>query len=163
MVRSQKGTLFVSTFQTGNVYAIIDTDGDYKADVIKTLAQGLNMPNGVALRAGSLYVAEVNRILRFDDIENRLDNPEFVVVKDDLPTDKWHGWKFIDFGPDGNLYIPIGAPCNICEPGDPYATINHMSPDGSLFEIYARGVRNSVGFDWDPKTNNLWFTDNGRD
>ena len=163
IVRSNQNTIFVSTRSAGKVYAIKDTDGDNKADVIKILAENLTMPNGVALKDGTLYVAEVSRILRFDDIQNNLDTPTFVVVKDGLPTETHHGWKFIDFGPDGKLYIPIGAPCNICDKGDPYATINRMDKDGSNFEIYARGVRNTVGFDWDPKNNQLWFTENGRD
>lgn len=121
------------------------------------------MPNGIAFRNGSLFVAEVSRILRFDNILETLQNPQFVVVKDDLPTNASHGWKFISFGPDGKLYVPIGAPCNICNAGDPFAAISRMNPDGSDFEIFARGVRNTVGFDWDPLTGELWFTDNGRD
>lgn len=131
IVRSDKGTIFVSTFEEGAVYAIKDKDGDFKADWIRVLATNLTMPNGVALRGGSLYVAEVYRIIRFDDIENTLENPSYVVVKDDLPTETWHGWKFIDFGPDGKLYVPIGSPCNICDRGDPFGTINRMNPDGT--------------------------------
>lgn len=104
-----------------------------KPDKKIVIASGLNYPNGVALRNGSLYVAEINRIIRFDDIENNLDNPKYVVVKDDLPKETWHGLKFIAFGPDGKLYIPIGGPCNVCDKGDPYATINRMNPDGSQF------------------------------
>jgi len=157
------GTLFVGTREAGKVYAILDQNGDFKADRIVTLAEGLNLPNGVAFRNGDLYVAEVDRVLKFEDIENRLDNPpEPLVIKSDLPSERSHGWKFIRFGPDGKLYLPIGAPCNVCDPGDPYATINRMSPDGSGFEVYARGVRNTVGFDWSPE-GELWFTDNGRD
>ena len=123
------------------------------------------MPSGVAFREGALYVAEVNRILRYDDIESRLDDPpEPVVVNDELPSDRHHGWKFISFGPDDKLYVPIGAPCNVCERDDPrYATIVRMNPDGTDMEIYVSGVRNSVGFDWNPETGELWFTDNGRD
>src|SRR5437870_10861137 len=123
------------------------------------------MPNGVALRDGALYVAEVNRILRFDDIEARLDaRPKPVVVTDRYPRETHHGWKFIRFGPDGRLYVPVGAPCNVCDP-DParYTLISRIQPDGSGYEVFARGVRNSVGFDWDPRTKELWFTDNGRD
>ncbi len=158
------GTLFVSTRREGKVYAVRDTDGDYVADEVYTIAEGLNMPNGVAFRDGALYVAEVNRILRYDDIENHLiDPPEPVVVYDDLPSDRHHGWKYIDFGPDGKLYVPVGAPCNICDEGDPYAAILRMNPDGSDVEVFARGVRNTVGFTWDPLTGELWFTDNGRD
>jgi glucose/arabinose dehydrogenase len=123
------------------------------------------MPNGVAFREGSLYVAEVNRVLRFDSIENHLASPlEPVVVRGDFPTDRHHGWKFIRFGPDGKLYVPIGAPCNLCESADPrYASIMRMNPDGSDLEVFASGIRNTVGFDWQPDAGDLWFTDNGRD
>lgn len=159
--RSPNGTLFVSTRQAGNVYAVTERDGHMHVD---TLASGLFMPNGVAFRDGALFVAEVNRILRYDDIEAHLaDPPEPVVVYDALPDDRWHGWKYINFGPDGKLYVPVGAPCNVCDPEDPYATILRMNPDGTDVEVYARGVRNSVGFDWHPETGALWFTDNGRD
>jgi glucose/arabinose dehydrogenase len=164
MALSPDGVLFVGTRVEGKVYAILDTNKDYKADEIITIASGLNMPNGVAYRNGSLYVAEVSRILRYDNIETNLYNPpKPVVIYDKFPTDTHHGWKFIRFGPDGKLYVPVGAPCNICERPDPYESITRMNPDGSDFEIYARGVRNTVGFDWDPETKELWFTDNGRD
>nr|BCX01071.1 MAG: sorbosone dehydrogenase [Bacteroidota bacterium] len=164
MTLSPRGILFVGTRSAGKVYAVVDANRDGRADRVYTIAEGLNMPNGVAFRNGSLYVAEVNRILRFDDIENRLaDPPRPVVVTDRLPSDRHHGWKFIAFGPDGKLYVPVGAPCNICEREDPYATILRMDPDGSNMEVFARGVRNTVGFDWHPVTRELWFTDNGRD
>lgn len=165
MAMGEKGTLFVSTRKAGKVYAIVDGNRDNKADQIFTLAKGLNMPNGVAFRDGSLYVAEVSRILRFDNIERRLKNPpKPAIIRDDFPTDRQHGWKFISFGPDGNLYIPVGAPCNICRRGDErYASIMRMRPDGKGLEIFAHGVRNTVGFDWHPATKELWFTDNGRD
>ncbi|MEE8584751.1 MAG: PQQ-dependent sugar dehydrogenase [Acidobacteriota bacterium] len=160
-----KGTVFVSTRTKGKVYAVVDEDGDHRADKTYTLAEGLFMPNGVAFRNGSLYLAEVNRVLRYDGIEDRLDNPpDPVVVLDGLPRDKHHGWKFIRFAPDGRLYVPIGAPCNICDPEDPrYASISRVNADGSGFEVFAHGVRNTVGFDWHPQTGELWFTDNGRD
>lgn len=164
IVLGPRGTLFVGTRVKGRVYALRDTDGDFKADEVYTVASGLNMPNGVAFRGGSLYVAEVNRVLRYDDIEERLeDPPEPIVVNDSFPADKSHGWKYIAFGPDGKLYVPVGAPCNVCEVEDPYAAITRMDPDGSNFEVFARGVRNTVGFDWHPDTEELWFTDNGRD
>lgn len=160
---SPSGTLYVGT-RANRVYAALDDNKDLRADRVLTLASGYNQPNGVAFRNGSLYVAEIHRVLRFDNIENRLDNPpEPVVVSDKFPTDRSHGWKFIRFGPDGRLYVPVGAPCNICEPGDPYASITRMNPDGSEWEVYARGIRNTVGFDWHPDTGELWFTDNGRD
>jgi len=155
--------VFVGTRNRGAVYAVPYRDG--RATRVITLATGLSMPNGVAVRDGALYVAEVNRILRFDDIEARLDNPpKPVVVTDRFPTDGHHGWKFIRFGPDGQLYVPVGAPCNICEPdSNRYALISRIRPDGFGYEVVARGVRNSVGFDWHPRTGELWFTDNGRD
>ena len=161
----EQGTVFVGTRGIGSVFALQDTNGDWRADRVFTLARGLYSPNGVQVRDGDLYVAEVNRILRFDDIEQRLsDPPAPVVVFDRLPSERHHGWKFIRFGPDGMLYIPIGAPCNVCEQRDDrYGTIARIAKDGSGFEIFARGVRNSVGFDWHPETGELWFTDNGRD
>jgi glucose/arabinose dehydrogenase len=165
MARSPNGVLYVGTRGEGKVYAITDTDNDYQADSIITIANGLRSPNGVAFRNGSLYVAEISRILRFDDIDNNLNNPpEPVVVRDDFPTEGHHGWKFIAFGPDDKLYVPVGAPCNICKSEkDIFASITRMKPDGSDREIIAHGVRNSVGFDWNPETGDFWFTDNGRD
>lgn len=160
------GTVFVGTRGSpGSVYALRDTDGDGKADHRWTIAEGLFMPNGVAFRNGSLYVAEVNRILRFDSIEDKLDAPPApVTVFSALPSDTGHGWKFIRFGRDGMLYIPVGMPCNICDPPDDrYGTILRINPDGSSMETFARGIRNTVGFDWDPATGDLWFTENGRD
>jgi glucose/arabinose dehydrogenase len=155
--------LFVGTRTNGSVYAVRYRDA--VATQVITLASGLRMPNGVAVRDSALYVADVSRILRFDDVEAHLDAPlKPVVVTERFPRETHHGWKFIRFGPDGWLYVPVGAPCNICEP-DParYALISRIRPDGSGYEVFARGVRNSVGFDWDPRTKELWFTDNGRD
>jgi len=161
---SPKGTLFVGTRSEGNVYALQDTDGDKKADKQYLIAKGLKMPNGVAFHKGALFVAEVSRIIRFDDIENRLANPPTpVVVYDKYPSDTHHGWKYIAFGPDGKLYVPVGAPCNICEPEKIYASITRINPDGSGLEIVQSGIRNTVGFAWHPDTKDLWFTDNGRD
>lgn len=167
MALSPSGTLFVSTRQAGNVYAVVDDDDNHVADRVVTVARGLMMPNGVAFRDGNLYVAEINRILRFDGVESDLDSPpEPVVVNDGLPTERPHGWKYLGFGPDGKLYVPVGAPCNICDRTgeDPrFGTILRMNPDGTGEEIFAHGIRNSVGFDWQPGTDELWFTNNGRD
>ena len=165
MALSPSGVLFVGTRKMGRVYAVLDRDKDRRAEKVVTLAENMNMPNGVALWEGDLYVAEVNRILRYDRIESRLgENIEPTVVYDQFPKDRHHGWKFIRFGPDGRLYVPVGAPCNVCLKDDPiYATITRMNRDGSGLEIVASGVRNSVGFDWHPRTKALWFTDNGRD
>ncbi|HWD36896.1 MAG TPA: sorbosone dehydrogenase family protein [Casimicrobiaceae bacterium] len=163
MTFGRKGTLFVGS-NRGDVYAI--TLGGNGADAkVRTIASGLRQPVGVAFRDGALYVSAVSRILRFDDVEARLDDPpKPVVVSDAFPTDGAHGWKFIAFGPDGKLYVPVGAPCNICEPDrNRYANIMRMNADGSGLEVYARGIRNTVGFDWDPVTKALWFTNNGRD
>ncbi len=165
LCRGTEGTIFVGTRKAGNVYAVVDENEDYQADKIITIAEGLNMPNGVAFKDGALYVAEVNKVWRYDDIESQLEEiPEPVLVRGDFPEDTHHGWKFIRFGPDGKLYIPIGAPCNICEKEDErFASIMRMNPDGSELEVFAHGVRNSVGFDWHPETGDLWFTENGRD
>jgi glucose/arabinose dehydrogenase len=159
------GTLFVGTRGQGKVYAVRDRDGDFRADEVFTLASGLNSPNGVAFREGALYVAEISRVIRYDDVEARLaDPPRPIVVNDSFPADTWHGWKFIRFGPDGKLYVPVGAPCNVCERDDErYASIMRMNADGTALEVFASGVRNTVGFDWRPGTGELWFTDNGRD
>lgn len=157
-------TLFVSTRTEGKVYAI-KHDGT-KAQKVFTIAVGLNQPNGIAFKNGALYVAEINRISRYDNIETRLENPpKPVTITEQYPSDTHHGWKFIRFGPDGLLYVPIGAPCNICDPKDPYASITRIdvTKPNPKPEIFARGIRNTVGFDWQPQTGDLWFTDNSRD
>jgi glucose/arabinose dehydrogenase len=173
MTLSPAGTLFVGSRDAGNVYAIPDADGDFRGDEVLVLARGLRSPNGVALRDGDLYVAEIHRILRFDDIEAALrDPPEPVVLAEVFPDEESHGWKFIAFGPDGLLYVPQGMPCNVCDPEDEiFGTIARFDvtggEDGEVtrddVEIVAHGLRNSVGFDWHPDTGELWFTDNGRD
>jgi glucose/arabinose dehydrogenase len=165
MTWGDKGTLFVGTSE-GRVFAVSFPAGDLGGTpAIRVVASGLRDPAGVAFRNGALYVSAVSRILRLDDIEARLASPPSpVVVTDAFPTDGHHGRKFIAFGPDGKLYVPVGAPCNVCAPDpDRYANIQRMNPDGSGREVVARGVRNSVGFDWDPRTKDLWFTSNGRD
>jgi glucose/arabinose dehydrogenase len=156
-----KNTLFVGSMRAGKVYAI-PLAGARKPVVI---ADGLNMPVGVAFRDGDLYVSAVSRILRLRDIEARLDKPPRPeVVSEAFPGDAHHGWKFIAFGPDGKLYVPVGAPCNICEPDpDKYALISRLDVASGKTEVVARGVRNTVGFDWQPQSGELWFTDNGRD
>ena len=164
------GTLFVGTANAGTVYALtLPPPGDRGQPaaeaVTHTIVTGLREPAGVAFRDGALYVSAVSRILRFDDIEKRLANPPApVVVSEKFPTEGHHGRKFIAFGPDGKLYVPVGVPCNVCElDPDRYGNIMRMNPDGSGLEVYATGIRNTVGFDWDPRTRELWFTDNGRD
>ncbi len=161
---SDDGVLYVGNRRSGSVYAVIDEDHDFVADTVVRIADGLIMPNGIAYRNGSLFVAESHRVLRFDNIGDRLyDPPSPVVVVDGLPGERLHGWRYIDFGPDDRLYVAVGAPCNVCVRPDPYGTIISMTPDGSDRKIVARGVRNSVGFTWHPTSGVLWFTDNGRD
>lgn len=162
---SPSGVVYVGNRNGDKVYAVKDTDGDFKADKKWVIASGLNMPNGVAFKEGDLYLAEVSRIIKFPSIESKLNNPgKPVVVNDDYPQESHHGWKYIAFGPDGKLYVPVGAPCNICESKDDiYASITRINADGSGREVYAKGVRNTVGFTWHPETKELWFTDNGRD
>ncbi len=159
------GTVFVGSRDAGVVYALRDTNGDGRADETITLLRGLGVPNGVAFRDGALYVAETSRILRYDSIETRLRHPpKPVVVTDGLPREGHHGWRYIAFGPDGWLYVGSGAPCNVCNPpGELFAAILRVRPEGGRPEVFARGVRNTVGFDWHPTTHELWFTDNGRD
>lgn len=159
------GTIFVGTRENGKVYAIIaDKTAPYHTKVM-TLAEDLNSPNGVAFYKGDLYVAEINRLIRFDDIEKRLTNPpEPVVIKDDFPSEAMHGWRYLGVNPDGKLYITIGMPCNVCLQSDQrFGTIMRMDLDGNNAEIFARGIRNSEGLDWDPIDRKLWFTENGRD
>ncbi|MFC4873072.1 PQQ-dependent sugar dehydrogenase [Negadavirga shengliensis] len=166
LAQSEDGIVFVGNRRENNVYAVVDEDGDGKADYRYTLATDLNTPNGVAYKDGDLYVAEINRILRFSDIRNNLVNPTYEVIYDQYPTEGHHGWKFIAFGPDGYLYVPVGAPCNICESEDEiFASITRININGDHIqpEIFAHGVRNTVGFDWHPDTKELWFTDNNRD
>jgi glucose/arabinose dehydrogenase len=156
-----KGTVFVSNRQLDKVYAIVDRNGKREAKVI---ASGLDRPNGLAFHNGALYIGEGTKISKYEKIEDRLDNPpQPVVIYDDLPNHQSHGWKFIAIGPDNKLYINVGAPCNICIPPEENAQIRRINLDGGGAEVFARGVRNSVGFDWHPVTKALYFTDNGRD
>nr|WP_299485419.1 sorbosone dehydrogenase family protein [uncultured Allomuricauda sp.] len=167
MAMGDNGTLFVGTRNENTIYAVQDLDNDYYAEKVMVLDTTLEVPNGVAFKDGALYVAEVSRLLRYPNIEAQLSNlQEPEVIYDDYPTEFHHGWKYIAFGPDEKLYVPVGAPCNICERSsedERFATITRMNPDGSDREIYAKGVRNTVGFTWHPETGDLWFTDNGRD
>ena len=161
MTWGDKGTLFVSSRVASNVYAVVDKGGQRE---VKVIAKGLNLPNGVAFKNGTLYIAEIHRITKMVGIEDKLDNPPAMeVVYDILTRDVPHGWKYLAFGPDGKLYFNIGAPCNICMPPDTNANISRVNPDGTGFEYYAHGVRNSVGFDWHPVTKELYFTTHGRD
>jgi len=164
MALGSDGTVFVGSRDAGKVYAVsYDSDGSVRK--VRTVASGLQLPVGVAFRNGDLYVSAVSRIYVLRDIENHLDAPpKPEVVTDKLHTETAHGWKFIAFGPDGKLYVPVGAPCNICDRGDEgFAQLLRMNPDGSGVETVAKGIRNTVGFAWRPTDKSLWFTDNGRD
>jgi glucose/arabinose dehydrogenase len=164
MALGANGTVFAGSMNAGTVYAVVDSNKDHRADDVIELARGLDTPSGIAFHDGALYVAEVSRITRYDDIESRLKNPpQPAVVNDQLPHETHHGWKFIAFGPDGMLYVPVGAPCNVCRVDARHGVINRMNAGGSGLEVFALGVRNSVGFDWHPVTKELWFTENGRD
>jgi glucose/arabinose dehydrogenase len=159
----QHGTVFAGSRKAGKVHAVTDTDGDHMADRVYLVDQGLDMPSGLEFRSGSLYVGALDRILRYDEIESRLDQPpEPVVVSDAFPDKTHHGWKYLRFGPDGLLYVPVGAPCNICDESG-FAQIRRLRADGGGMEVYAEGVRNSVGMAFHPRSGDLWFTDNGRD
>ncbi|MDO9442159.1 MAG: PQQ-dependent sugar dehydrogenase [Beijerinckiaceae bacterium] len=168
MVRAEKGTIFVGSRTIGRVYAITEKDGKRET---KTILQGLSSPNGLAVRDGALYVFAINKVFRYDNIEDvlagnpeKLPDPVDLSAAFNLPSDAQHGWKFVAFGPDGKLYVPVGANCNICEINPAtHAHIRRYNADGTGMEIVARGVRNTVGFDWHPVTKELWFTDNGRD
>jgi len=163
MAWNGKDTLYVGTRSAGNVYALVDSNHDYKADKHYLIADGLNMPNGIVFHQGDLYVAENHRIIKFNNIDIQKEKtPEPVIIYDGLPTESHHGWRYLNLGPDNKLYVSIGAPCNICDEAG-YAVIARLNLDGSDFEVVARGVRNSVGFTWHPQTKELWFTDNGRD
>lgn len=166
MVMGDGGVLYVGTRRAGKVWAITDEDGDYSADKVQEIDTKLSMPSGVAYLNGDLYVGAVNRILKYEAIGANLDNPpDPIVMTDKLPKETHHGWKFIRFSPDNTLYIPVGAPCNICLQENPvFATILTMAPVAHAeLKVFASGVRNTVGFDWHPETKELWFTDNGRD
>lgn len=158
MAWGKDGTLFVGTRNEDKVYAI---DKDKKVHVI---AKGLNSPNGVAYKDGNLYVAEINRIIEFPDIDSQLTKPPtYKVLTEKYPKDGHHGWKYIAFSPQGQLLVPVGAPCNICDEPDPYNSITSFDLKTKEFKVIARGIRNTVGFTWHPQTKELWFTDNGRD
>jgi glucose/arabinose dehydrogenase len=164
MVMSPSGTLFIGTQRSGLVYAVKDTNGDQIADKRWVIASGMNNPNGVALKNGNLYVAEISKVTKFSDIEKKLASPgKGDVIYDKFPTEWAHGWKYIAFGPDGKLYVPVGSPVNVGIPDEQHAAIFRMNDDGTGIEKFASGIRNTVGFTWDPTTKYMWFTDNGRD
>ena len=165
MALADSGLLFVGTRRAGKVYAVVPPDDDGADSEVVTIASGLAMPSGVALFGSDLYVAALDRVLRYRDIEATYrDKPRPEIVTDELPDRRHHGWKYLSVGPDGFLYVPVGAPCNVCKSDDPrFASILRMDPATGETTVYAHGVRNSVGMAWHPDTEHLWFTDNGRD
>lgn len=163
MAESPSGVLFVGSFRAGRIYAVAPSEGG-EPEVV-TVAEGLTLPSGVALMGDDLYVAALDRVLRYPNIEATYrQGPAPEIVTDELPDETHHGWKYLSVGPDGYLYVPVGAPCNICESADPrFASILRMDPRTGETTVYAAGVRNSVGMAWHPETGELWFSDNGRD
>ena len=161
MTRTNRGRIYAGTRGIGRVYEITDTGA---ARTSRVLVDRLNQPAGVAYNNGALYVMAIDKVLRYDGIDaNANAQPVDLTARFNLPPEQHHNWKYIAFGPDGKLYVPFGAPCNICLPGEPYAQIRRYNADGSNMEVVARGVRNSVGFAWHPVTREMWFTDHGRD
>jgi glucose/arabinose dehydrogenase len=161
MVRGDKGKIYLGTRVIGRVYEVTDAGGKR---TVRVVAEKLTQPSGVAFKDGSLYVMAIDKVLRYDGIEDKPEvQPADLTAKFNLPPEQHHNWKYLAFGPDGKLYVPFGAPCNICEPPKEYAQIRRYNADGSGMEVIATGVRNTQGFDWHPKTKELWFTDHGRD
>ena len=161
MVRGDKGKIYIGTRGLGRVYEVTDA-GDKRTS--RVVIDKLTQPSGVAMQGSTLYVMAIDKALRFDNIEDNASvQPVDLTAKFNLPPEQHHNWKYLAFGPDKKLYVPFGAPCNICEPSKEYAQIRRYDPDGSNMEVVATGVRNTQGFDWHPKTGELWFTDHGRD
>jgi glucose/arabinose dehydrogenase len=161
MAWGDKGTLFVGSFSAGSVYAITDSGGKKE---VKTILKGLQMPTGIAFRDGALYVADINRILKYENAEASLDKmPEPKVVYDDMPKYVAHGWKYLTFDKEGWLYVPFGPPCNECLPPTSLAQLRRVNPATGQAELIALGIRNSVGGDIDPRSGEYWFTENARD
>jgi glucose/arabinose dehydrogenase len=161
MRQGDKGTVFVGSRLQDKVHAIVDKAGKRE---VKVIASGLYRPNGLAFKDGTLYIAELSQVSKIEKIEDNLDNPpKPTVIYNDLPKDEAHGWKFIGIGPDNKIYVPVGQPCNNCLPPETHGQIRRINLDGSGMEVIARGVRNTVGFDWHPVSKELYFTDNGRD
>ncbi len=156
-----KGTVFVGSRLQDKVHAIVDKDGKR---TVKVIASGMHRPNGLAFKDGTLYISELSKVSKLEKIEDNLDTPpKPILIYDDLPKDEAHGWKFIGIGPDNKLYIPVGQPCNNCLPPDTHAQIRRIDLDGKNMEVVAKGVRNTVGFDWHPVSKQLYFGDNARD
>lgn len=163
MALGEDGTVYVGNKTGKGVYALPDKNNDGIVDRVVTIASNLTQPNGIAVKNNALYVSDNTSVLKYDNISNALDNPVFNVIRDGFIPAAYHQWKYTAFGPDGKLYVALGAPCDTCEPQEPYGTIARMNDDGTGLEVVATGIRNSVGFDWHPQTGELWFTDNGRD
>lgn len=162
MALGSNGTLFVGSRSAGKVFALRDEDGDHFAERVTLVDGGMEMPSGIAFRDGDLYVGDINRILRYDDIESHLDYPPKPIVLTDRFPRGHHNWKYLRFGPDGLLYVPVGVPCNVCEEAG-FGQIRRMNTETGEMDVFAEGIRNSVGMVFHPETGELWFNDNGRD
>lgn len=163
MALSDNGTLYVGTRRKGVVYAVPEALTTAAPEVVE-IASGLKMPSGIALKNGHLYIGALNKIIRINDVDRDFSNADREVITQSLPDKRHHGWKYLKFGPDGLLYVPVGAPCNICLSKDPrFASILTLDIETGQTDIWAHGVRNTVGFDWHPVSGALWFSDNGRD
>jgi glucose/arabinose dehydrogenase len=168
MAQGDDGVIYVGSMRPGKVHAVRDTNGDHKGDQVTVIADELELPSGIAYRNGDLYVGAVSKILVYRNIQKQFGADLFTseVLLDSLPAERHHGWKYLEFGPDGYLYIPVGAPCNICLSDDEtFAAIHRLNVDAkpAILEPFVKGVRNTVGFDFHPTTGDLWFADNGRD
>ena len=167
LAMSESGIVYAGSFKAGNLYGVIDANSDGYADKVIIIDRDLTMPTGIAIRDGDLYVGAVNKLLVYRDIDQTLkSNPEPFTLYDELPKETHHGWKYLGFSPEDNLFFNVGAPCNVCQEENPwFATIMSLDLDREPLqpEIFASGVRNTVGFAWHPRTDELWFTDNGRD
>jgi glucose/arabinose dehydrogenase len=158
------GVLYVTSIRDGKVLALPDRNRDGKADETVVFAEGLRSPHGLAWWEGWLYVGETHRVVRLRDSGGDLRADTHEVIVPDLPPGEMHFTRTVGFGPDGMLYVSVGSSCNVCEERDARrAAILRYRPDGSAMQIYARGLRNAVGFAWHPETKELWATDNGRD
>lgn len=164
---SESGIVYAGSFRAGNLYGVIDANSDGSADKVVTIDHDLTLPTGIAIQDGDLYVGAVDKLLVYQNIDQTFESsPEPFVLYDELPEETHHGWKYLGFSPEDQLFFNVGAPCNVCEKENPwFATIMSLDLNREPLkpEIFASGVRNTVGFSWHPGTDELWFTDNGRD
>lgn len=158
------GAVFVGSRVADTVHVVVDRDGDFDVEDVRVFVRGLRMPNGIVFKDGWLYVVEQRGVIRYPVTVPKGENLNPELVFDGLPNLRHHGWRYAAIGPDNKLYIAVGAPCNVCNTKGLEGTIVRMPLDGSGGpEIYARGIRNSVGIDFHPVSGEMYFTDNGAD